>query len=801
MQNWLISDPLYQFYPFLTQSVQTLQAGSLLLWNPGIFLGHPAGADPLFQTFYPTMAGIALLLGVARGLAIGLYLHVLLAALLTYGLLRSLQLSRPAAVLGAFTYALSGYLITWLETPFWTTTLAWLPGVLWAFQGALVSRRWRYVAVAGLLFGFAFLAGNFQFLVVFAGVLAVLALGYMVWQRRSGVAWSFWPMVTVVFIGLIGALVGAAQVVPFAEFLPLTRRATEIGLADPILPGQMVTLLLPNFFGNPSTGDYWGPGNYAESTVYVGIVALLLATIGLTARWRGWSAIVAVTVIGLFYFALGGPGVAALRVVPFLKSGSLHRSLFVLPLLVGWLAAITVSRREIPWRHAVLVGGSLVGLALLAAYFNWNAAAQQQARTFYADLVVALILIGGTCCVLVARQLRPTWRPLADWALVVLVFTNLYWHGGKFNPVGPIDKLMPENPVTDAVRNLPGAERIVALQRNGDLLFGPNVLTAAGLAEPGGYSSLVLPELHDLISQDDPEIDIGWAQRSGNMVLFSYPSDRLLDLFSVRYLVSSEELFDPGPEAEFVGGTCTTQLSLSTSTPLAGAFDAWHTAINRVDIPFVVSEGAPLGGDVRFRLWRDGTDGELIAETQLPIADILASPTQTIYFAPESDAPGRTYAWELVASHDGDGSVNVCGDLHAMPAISVYGAQLAELYSDDSVWIYERYAPFYRASVVYGAEYIADATIAQNRMLDPEFDLRNTAVVEAPVALPEQSPRPAQAVQIRDVANDRRGAPRHSAGHWITCAHRPILSGLGSEAWMANRPRSLRVNVLCAGSC
>ena len=97
LQNWLISDPLYEFYPFLTYNVNALRSGRWPLWNPYILLGHPTVADPLAQPFYPIFSGLGLLLGVARGLAIGLWLHALLAAVLTYGLLRVLRCRRPAA--------------------------------------------------------------------------------------------------------------------------------------------------------------------------------------------------------------------------------------------------------------------------------------------------------------------------------------------------------------------------------------------------------------------------------------------------------------------------------------------------------------------------------------------------------------------------------------------------------------------------------------------------------------------------------------------------------------------------------
>lgn len=90
-------------------------------------------------------------------------MHALLAALLMYGFLRALRISAAAAVAGAFTYALSGYLVTWFEFSFWLTTLAWLPGVLWAYVLAVRKGNWRYVALGGLCLGLALLAGQLQF--------------------------------------------------------------------------------------------------------------------------------------------------------------------------------------------------------------------------------------------------------------------------------------------------------------------------------------------------------------------------------------------------------------------------------------------------------------------------------------------------------------------------------------------------------------------------------------------------------------------------------------------------------------
>ncbi|NIP22226.1 MAG: hypothetical protein GWO38_00050, partial [Phycisphaerae bacterium] len=116
LQNQLVSDPLYEFYPFLAYAVNTVkETKTWPLWNSAIYLGHPSFADPLAQTFYPVYLGLGLIFGAARGLAIGLWLHVILAAFLMYGFLRTLQCPPYASVVGAFAYALGGHLVTWFE--------------------------------------------------------------------------------------------------------------------------------------------------------------------------------------------------------------------------------------------------------------------------------------------------------------------------------------------------------------------------------------------------------------------------------------------------------------------------------------------------------------------------------------------------------------------------------------------------------------------------------------------------------------------------------------------------------------
>ncbi len=752
LQNWLISDPLYQFYPFLSQAVASARQGQWLLWDPAIMLGHPAAADPLFQTFYPGVLPFGLLFGAGRGYGLALYVHALLAALLMYGLLRALRLSAPAAVAGAFTYALSGYLVTWFEFSFWLTTLAWLPGVLWAYVLAVRTGSWRYVAAGGLCLGLALLAGQLQFAVIFVGFFLAGALAYTFLGRGR-----WWPLVAAAAVVGVGGLIGAVQVVMTAEFLPQTTRTAGYGGSG--LPiGQLTSLLLPNFFGNPSRSDYWGAGNFNETTIYVGIVALLLAALALVSfRRLPPSALIAgAAALVLVYLLIGGPGTGLLQFVPVISQAPLSRFAFLLPLLVGWLAAVMMDDAGLSTRQVVVTALVLVAAAGVMAASFWNPGIANNLHLLREDVVVALLLVGATAAALIVRIRAPRYHTAASWTIAALVFVNLAWFGRTYNPAGKVEDLFPVETTVEALQEQAGGARVVALQR-GPVLFGPNVLAKFGLAEPSGYSSLVTARYHDLLTAADPELDSKLAGRASNHLLFSYPPPRLLDMLGVGAMVASEEIFDPGPLAEFVRTDCTAATApITAAAPLEGTFDVWRTAINRIDLPFAAPQGEGAAGDLVLRVWRGAEGDDLFVETRLPVTDILASPQQVIYFGAQEDAPGQTFRWQLASAGADGAGLRLCADTAGAPSISVYGAQFAETGNEDGVRTYRRFTAFPRASVVYAAEPIQDDARAVKRILDPAFDLRNIAVSSEPLAgLPAQPPRAAQAAQIVEDGNQR----------------------------------------------
>jgi hypothetical protein len=111
-----LSDPVWQFVPWLEFSRKELLAARVPLWNP-----HQDGGVPLLGNGISALGSPlslpALLLGVAHGWNLALLARILVALAGAYLWLRDRGRSSIAASLGALAFALSGSFVAWLEHP------------------------------------------------------------------------------------------------------------------------------------------------------------------------------------------------------------------------------------------------------------------------------------------------------------------------------------------------------------------------------------------------------------------------------------------------------------------------------------------------------------------------------------------------------------------------------------------------------------------------------------------------------------------------------------------------------------
>jgi hypothetical protein len=291
-------DLLVFVVPFKHFLRERLWSGELPLWNPYVYLGTPFLASLQSGVLYPPSA--FLLLPFPLGLNLFLIGHYGVALIGFWLLSRVRGLSQTAAVIGALTFALGGYLVSTLSTTNHLLTCAWAP---WAL--ALWMRRVD--------------AGGARGRVIDAGLALVLALqilagapeGLLLTMFLMG-AWTLYRVaaqpsrlsrLTLALSGtvLLAALLTSFQIAPTLEYISQSARrgALPYGVASSwsLEPVSLLQLVLPPTAPNAGTlapsHDFIG----LETTepwirsIYLGIAPLCLIVAGVASgrEPRFWS--------------------------------------------------------------------------------------------------------------------------------------------------------------------------------------------------------------------------------------------------------------------------------------------------------------------------------------------------------------------------------------------------------------------------------------------------------------------------------------------------------------------------------
>ena len=132
------SDFTRHFLPFSLFQQSALLDLRLPLWDPHTFSGHPFLADAQSAVFYPVSNALLVLTSFDRSAAARLYwlqveaaLHIFLACLFTYLLVRRLTANKMAAFIAGAVFGFSGYLTGYVPLQLGILRVAvWLPAIL-----------------------------------------------------------------------------------------------------------------------------------------------------------------------------------------------------------------------------------------------------------------------------------------------------------------------------------------------------------------------------------------------------------------------------------------------------------------------------------------------------------------------------------------------------------------------------------------------------------------------------------------------------------------------------------------------
>ncbi len=762
--NTLPSDVLFENYPNRVFFDASLRQGQLPLWDPNALAGRSLMGDPNAQPFYP-LNYLLFWLPTARGMTIAVLINMGLAGSLMYAFLRVAGLGGLGAFLGALTYMLNGALVVWLEYPPFSATSAWIPGALLGYELAVRRRRWFYAGLGGLALGLAFLGGQIEYPVLLGLIIGAYGLLLAATTRR----WQ--PFVMAVLLGVVGIAAAAVQILPAWEAIRLSERVLNdyAGWLGTRLPfSSLVLLLAPDFFGNQVTGRYWGASNYNEQTAYFAVAPLLLAVAAPFLRRNlttlFWAGVAVLTTL----WVTGTPLLRLAELVPGLGYFGLSRMVFLYPLSGTILAANAVdalakspSRRGAARILAFAAGAIALAYAASLMYHLKDVQAQSPFPVqYYVGPLLWLAMTAGAALLAVRF-------PRAVVLLVILTFADLYVFGASYNTVSDTAWAYP---TTDLITRLHADRekevfRIATLQAE-QLVFGPNIPNALGLAELGGYTSIPPARTRRLWSQAENFVPIPWINDNTLILQFGQVRERLMGMLNVKYFVVPG---DPSlPEFKLTTRCDGDTGEIYGSRRVGQTFTPTQNGLHRIDVRFH-TYGRANAGKIGLHLTDAPTSDKHLAYMEVDAATVQDGVPVTLFFNKIADSENRPFYFYVDAPDSAPGSaVGVCLANAPLPrhgrrfddgqavsggpslALGVYSLPtplLKRRGTWDDVRVYHNPAYLPRAYVAYHVQPMGSEDDARNAVLNPSFDPSTSAVVEAPLpddiaALAQNPPTP-----------------------------------------------------------
>ncbi len=374
--NPLITDPVRQQFVWKKLVLDSYKKGELPVENKYSFSGYPLLANFQSGAFYPlNLLFFILPFNLAWGGYI--FLQFFLGAIFMFAFLQNI-LSKNAnpegisttegsshqqiAFIGAIVWILSGFWVAWAEWGNILHTALWLPLILLAIDKISISfvipapQRsagstpagtqkiffWSFVYLFSLVF--SFFAGHLQTFFY----LYIFSFFYFFYRLRTtpplaGQApYKLRTFLLFLIINFSLLIITIPQWYPTFQFILQSARITDVKNTltrpDWFIPYQhLIQLFIPDYFGNPAKGNYWGIWNYGEFLSYIGIIPFFYAMFSIfqsikTRKNLFWV----ITLLVVILFATKNPisQIPYRLQIPFFSTAQPSRLIFLLDFLL-----------------------------------------------------------------------------------------------------------------------------------------------------------------------------------------------------------------------------------------------------------------------------------------------------------------------------------------------------------------------------------------------------------------------------------------------------------------------------------
>jgi len=563
-KNFLITDPIRQQIPWRKLAIDSIRKGNFNPWNPYAFSGTPLSTNIQSGFFYPFNV-LFLFLPFPIAWTALIILQQILSGMFMYVFLKiSNKLSSLASLFGASCFMFCGFSTVWLTWGTIGQTLLWLPLLLFLCDVLTtpsgLKKRICITTSLGVILTTQYFAGHSQvffysFLVFIAYVLYRLIISTpkdisrkYLWMSIGGSVLVFVFLTAIHWIPFFSQISESSRVLYGSLF-------KEEGFFIPLQ--NIVQFVVPDFFGNPATLNYWGIWNYGEFSGYIGIAGLMFVLYSIFSRKKHevifWFSITMIAL--LFAFPTTLSQLPYTLRIPFLSSLQPTRLLAIVDIGLSVLAAIgfdawlRYSRKKYVM-ITIFITAIIISFVWYVVKINPYGIAKEQLDVTYRNILlpsVIFLLVSAvfSFCGVLDYFLKKRNQSVAVVGAVIFIgisFFDLSRFGWKFTPFTDPTLFFPKTQIISYLQVQKKPYRITALD---DRIMPPNVSSYYGIESIAGYDPLYDRRYEIFIAaMERGEPNINPPYGFNRIITPKNIGSRLFQLFGVRYVISLSDVTD-----------------------------------------------------------------------------------------------------------------------------------------------------------------------------------------------------------------------------------------------------------------
>jgi len=551
-KNFLITDPVRQQYPWRELVISSGRKFELPLWNPYNFAGTPLLANFQSGSFYIfNILFFVMPFEVAWSLVI--FLGPLMGGIFMFVYLNNLRLSKWGSLLGSISFAFCGFFVAWMEWGTITHVALWLPLILLSIDKIASSIKYPelnikdkklFMWIIVYLFSivFSFFAGYLQTFFY----LAIFSFIYFIsrwWQygKKRKI------LVLYILLNVLFLILTSVQWIPTLQLILLSARDIDVISFDNLgwfVPWQhLIQFLAPDFFGNPTTLNYWGVWNYGELVGYIGIIPLILALFAMLYR-RDKKTLFFGTFFFMsiiFSFPTFFAKIPYILKIPFLSTAQPTRLLFIADFTLVVLSALGFDYL-LKVKKRIDIIYPLIFISIILTGF-WIFIPKEHLLIVRNNLFLPTLLFVLSSILffaLITTQKKNKFTTIICIVIMTITVFDLLRFGWKFTPFAQKSYLFPSTETLAFLQKNLGNFRIMTTDSR---ILPPNFSAIYRLQSIDGYDPLYLLRYGELIAASERKnADITPPFGFNRIITPHNYESRIIDLLGVKYVLSLSAL-------------------------------------------------------------------------------------------------------------------------------------------------------------------------------------------------------------------------------------------------------------------